>query len=295
MLFLWFKHRNKTIKDIMKRFFITLAALVLAAGLASAQDLESVTAIYNSGAEAYAMGDKAQAVEYFKKALDQAEGLGEAGKEVVDNCQNSIPGLVLSIAKDMIREKKYAEAIPQLNEAISFAEKFGNQDVIDEANEYMPKAMIQYGKGLAAAKKYDEAIATFQQVLDKNAEDGTAALYMGQALAASGKTEEAVEAYKVASANGQKAVANKQIATILLKKAAAQLKAKELEGAIATAIESNEYNESATAYKIAGTAATSLAKKDEAITYLSKYLELSPKAADAEQINAAIDALKKQQ
>ena len=279
----------------MKRFFITLAALVFAAGLASAQDIESVTAIYNSGAEAYATGDKVGAVEYFKKAFDQATTLGEAGQDVVENCKNSLPGLILSVAKDMIREKKYAEAIPQLKEAISYAEKFENQDVIDEANEYMPKAMIQYGKGLAAAKKYDEAIATYQQVLEKNAEDGTAALYLGQALAATGKTDEAVEAYKVASANGQKATANKQIATILLKKAAAQLKAKELEGAIATALESNEYNESATAYKIAGTAATTLEKKDEAITYLSKYLELSPKAADAEQINAAIDALKKRQ
>ena len=277
----------------MKRFFITLAALVLAAGLAAAQDLETATATYNSGAEAYASGDKAQAVEYFKKALEQATELGDAGKEIVENCQNSIPALVLSMAKDLIREKKYAEAVTGLNEAISYAEQFGNQDVIDEANEYMPKAMIQQGKGLAAAKQYDEAIAIFQQVLDKNAADGTAALYMGQALAATGKTDEAVEAYKVASANGQKATANKQISTILLKKAAAQLKAKDLENAIATALESNEYNESATAYKIAGTAATTLEKKDEAITYLSKYLELSPKAADAEQINAAIEALKK--
>ena len=279
----------------MKRILVTIAALVLSVGLASAQDLASVTEVYNSGAGAIAMGEKASALEFFMTAYTQAIALGEEGKEVADNCKNVIPQITLSIAKDFIKAKQYAEAITGLNKAVEVAGEFEDQAVIDEANDLLPKAMIQEAKAQIAAKKFDDAQALLSKVLEADPANGTAALYMGQALVSAGKSDEAVESFKVAAENGQKSVANKQIATILLKRASAELKAKDLENAIKTALESNEYNESATAYKIAGTAATTLAKKDEAITYLSKYLELSPKASDAAQITEAIEALKKQQ
>ena len=43
--------------------------------------------------------------------------------------------------------------------------------------------------------------------------------------------------------------------------------------------------------KVAGTAASQLKKNDDAIAYLEKYLQLSPNAKDAAQMNYTIAAL----
>ena len=79
---------------------------------------------------------------------------------------------------------------------------------------------------------------------------------------------------------------------ISFREAASKLKAKDFKGAVTAALKSNEYLESATAYKIAGTASNALKDIPAAEKYLSKYLELAPDAKDAEQIKAAVAALR---
>ena len=53
----------------------------------------------------------------------------------------------------------------------------------------------------------------------------------------------------------------------------------------------NGYLENATAMKVAGTAASQLKKNEDAVAYLEKYLQLSPNAKDAAQMNYTIAAL----
>ena len=51
----------------MKKIILTLAAVVLSAGVMSAQDLAAATEVYNSGATALAAGNKADAVKFSRK------------------------------------------------------------------------------------------------------------------------------------------------------------------------------------------------------------------------------------
>lgn len=277
----------------MKKFFVTVIALAIAAGSVFAQDLAEATELYNNGAAALSLGNKAEALENFVNALNAAAALGADGEEVVANCKNAIPKVNLSIAKDLVKAGNFDEAIAKCKECVAQALDFGEVETADEINELIVTALQMKGNALITAKNFEGAVAVFQEMLASDENNGIAALRLGQALGALGRNDEAIAAYEKAAANGQEANAVKQLANVFVKKAAAALKAKDYDGAFEAAVKSAEYAPSANAFKVAGTAAMNLQKKAEAISYLEKYIEISPKAADVAQIKAAIEALKK--
>ena len=249
--------------------------------------------MFNNGATAFGSNDKAAALDYFQKAYDMAKALGDEGAEIVKNCTENIPKLYNSLATDLIKESKYDEALEKLEQAVAVAKEFGADDALASAQKLVPQAQLLKGNALLTAKDYEAAADVFKAITDADPTNGAAALRLGMAYNQLGKSAEAIEALKVAAANGQEANANKQLATVLLKEASNYLREKDYQKAFDAAVESAGYSESANAFKIAGTAANSLSKKAEAIEYLGKYLELSPDASDAAQIKAVIDALKK--
>lgn len=277
----------------MKKILFTLAAVILSAGVMSAQDLSQATESYNNGATALSSGEKTQALEFFQTALKQATECGEEGAEVVNNCKNVIPNITLSIAKDLIKAANFDGAVEGLQKAATIAEEFGAADILEEAKGLVPTVLMAKGNNFLKEKNFAGAAEVFKSIVDADATNGMAALRLGMALNSAGDAEGAIAAFTQAVENGQQAAASKQLSTIYLKNAAADLKAKSFDSAIKAALKSAEYSESGNAYKIAGTAANSLGNKADAVKYLSKYLELSPNAADAAQIKAAVEALKK--
>ncbi len=271
----------------------TLAAIALSTGLAFAQDLAQATETYNNGATNLNLGDKAGALQNFKSALTMAQALGADGEEIVSNCKEVIPTLMLSMAKDEIKAKNFDAAVTSLKETAETADAYGAEETAKDARELIPSVYIQHGNDLMKTKDAAGAAQAYKSALEADPANGNAALRLGQALNASGDTDGALEAYETAAANGQATAAGKQMSTIWLKRASASLKAKEYQSAIEEAGKANSYLESANAYKIAGTAYNSLGNKEEAVTNLSKYLELSPNAKDAAQIKAAVEALSK--
>ena len=278
----------------MKRIFAILVAAVISAGSLFAQDLASATETYNNGAAALGEKNYTAALSSFQEALKVAEGLGEEGAEIVENCKGIIPSIVFSIARESVNNKEYDKAIAGLEETVKVATEYGKEDVADKAKDLIPQVYMQQGNSLLTAKDYAAAAEAYKAILAGNPTNGVAALRLGQALNAAGDVEGAVAAFETAAANGQETTANGQLANIALKDASALLKEKKYDDAIEKALKSAEYKESANAYKIAGTAANSLQKKDLAIEYLGKYVELAPTASDVAQIKAAIEALKKQ-
>ena len=277
----------------MKKIILTLASLALGAAVMSAQDLKTVSEIFNSGAESLNNGAKTEALASFQNALSQAAALGEEGKEVVENCKNIIPNLLVSIAKDLFKEDKIDDAIAKANEALAFAKEFNIAEEIEDATKVIGQFLFQKGNNALNAKDFAGAAEAYKAVLDADPENGAAALRLGMALAGTGDIASAEEAYKVAAANGQEAAANKQLGNLALKAASADLKAKNYQGALDNALKSAEINPSANAYKIAGNAAAQLKKYKEAVEYFSKYLNINPNAADAAQIKTTVEALKK--
>ncbi len=279
----------------MKRFLLSIAAILLSAGLISAQEasLQQATELFNNGATAFSSNDKAAALDYFQKAYDMAKAIGDEGAEIVKNCSENIPKLYNSLATDLIKDTKYDEAIAQLEKAVAAAKEFGADDALANAQKLIPQAQLLKGNALLTAKDYEGAAEVYKAITDADPANGMAALRLGMALNQLGKADEAIAALKAAAENGQADNANKQLGSVLLKEASNFLRDKDYQKAFDAAVESAGYAESANAFKIAGTAANSLSKKAEAIEYLGKYLELSPNAADAAQIKAVIDALKK--
>lgn len=243
----------------MKRIIISLVAVILTAGSLAAQDLAEATEAYNNAATTLSAGDKAGALDAFSKALNMAETLGEEGAEIASRCKNTIPNLLVSIAKEQLQGAKFDEAVATIGEAVKKAEEFGNSEVVAKAKALLPQAFLLKGK----------------------------------ALLANGDLDAAEEAYQQAAANGQEASANKQIAQIYLKKAASALSGKDYQAAFDAAQKALSISENATAFKIAGTAAMKLEKKEDAINNLQKYIELSPTAKDVAQMKEVIEALKK--
>ena len=279
----------------MKRFLLSIAAILLSAGLISAQEasLQQATELFNNGATAFSSNDKAAALDYFQKAYDMAKAIGDEGAEIVKNCSENIPKLYNSLATDLIKDTKYDEAIAQLEKAVAAAKEFGADDALANAQKLLPQAQLLKGNALLTAKDYEGAAEVYKAITDADPANGMAALRLGMVLNQLGKADEAIAALKAAAENGQADNANKQLGSVLLKEASNFLRDKDYQKAFDAAVESAGYAESANAFKIAGTAANSLSKKAEAIEYLGKYLELSPNAADAAQIKAVIDALKK--
>ena len=274
----------------MKKIILFFASVAMAAGIASAQDINSVTETYNNGAMELEMGNKEAALGYFQAALSAAEELGEEGMQIADNCKMTIPVLMSSIAKDYIKAEMYDEAIEQLNKTIETAELFGNTAEADEAKALINQTLMAKGNALINAKDYEGAIAVYNQIMAAEPTNAMASLRLGMAYGATGNTEAAEAAYLVAAENGQEKNAFKQLSNLFVKKAAAVLKTKNYAEAIELALKSNEYLENATAMKVAGTAASALQKNEEAIQYLEKYLELSPNAKDAAQMKYTIAA-----
>jgi tetratricopeptide (TPR) repeat protein len=274
----------------MKRLFVAIAALALAAGIASAQDYNAAVEAFNMGAQTLE-SNKAEALSQFKNALAQFEACEEAeAAEMVAKCKEIIPQTILSIAKEQINEAKYDEAVETLKEAASVAEGYGIEDIVTEAKDLIPNAWSRKGAALLKAKDYAAAAAAFKSVVDLTPEDGQSQLLYGQALMQAGDNDAAIAALEAAAANGKAEQANKLLSNAFLKNGQALLKANKAAEAIEALEKANSFVENANAYKLIASANTKLGKSKAAIDAYKKYLEVSPEAKDAADVMFTIAA-----
>jgi len=285
---------TKNIKDIMKKLFFTLAAVVLSAGMISAQDMAQATETAQNANEALLVKDYAAALSGFQKALTLAQACGEEGAELVGTCKGVIPQIVLSMAKSDIKDAKYTEGIAQLQEAIKVATEYSVEDVVNDATELIPQVRKQMAAALFNDKDYAGAVEAFKAVLADDPTDGGSALRLATALSNIGDKEGSIAAFQQAAANGQEAQANKQLSNIYLKDAQALLKSSKFKEAIEACEKSNEYLENANAYKLAASAASKLKDNTKAIAFYEKYIEIAPDAKDVNGIICTVAVLYQQ-
>ena len=74
----------------MKKIILSFAAVLMTAGLMSAQDINAVTEVYNNGAMEIQMGNMEAALAHFQNALTMAEALGDEGAEIAATCKKSL-------------------------------------------------------------------------------------------------------------------------------------------------------------------------------------------------------------
>ena len=274
----------------MKKIMFALAALVCAASIASAQDMAVATETYNNGVMSLQGGDKAVALNYFKEALSLGEACGEEGAELVTNCKNAIPGIILSIAKGQINDGSYDEAIATLAEASAKAKEYGVEGIPAEAAELTTNAYLRKGTSLLKAKDMEGAAGALKEVVAADPANGGAYMMLGQALMGSGKADEAIDAFKSAAANGKEEQANKVLGNIYLKQGQALLKGGKNAEAVEAFNAANGYSENPASYKLIASAYTKLGKTSAALDAYKKYLELNPDAKDAAGVKLTIAA-----
>ena len=265
----------------MKKIFVTILIALCTMGIAAAQDLEKATEIYNNAAAAIE-NNKAEAVTLFEQALEMAGQLGEEGSEIAAQCKGIIPKLYMSIGKELVGDNNLDGEVENFKKAIEKAGEFGDDEVVAEANTLIPQILMKNANGLLNAKDYEGAVAAYQKVIDADPSNGNAHLRKGQALAALGKTDDAIKAFELASENGQEEVAAKQLSNIYVKKAVACQKAKDAKGQLENAQKSTQYVDNANAEKLIGLAARDLKQFKVAAEALEAYLSMNPKAVEKE-------------
>ncbi len=273
----------------MKRFFVALAALGLAAAVATAQDFKKAVETFNAGATTLET-NKTEALAQFRAAMTEAALCeGEEAAELVAKCKEIIPGTLMSIAKEQINEANYDSALATLAEVKTVAAEYEATEVAAEAAELIPNVYLRKGSTLLKAKDFAGAAAAFKEVTALTPEDGQAYLLLGQSLLQGGNTDGAVEALTKADELGEEQ-AKKLLSTTYLKKGQALLKAGKNAEAIEALEQSNSYVESGNAYMLIASAQTKAGKSAQAIEAYKKYLELSPNAKNAADIMFTIAA-----
>lgn len=278
----------------MKKIFLMFFAAVMTAGLASAQDINQVTEVYNNGAMELQMGNKEAALGYFMEALKMAEALGDEGADIATNCTNTIPALNFEIAKDLIEAKNYDAAVAQLNTTIEVAGQYGDATTADKATDMLPKVYLSKGNDLFKAKDAAGAIAAYELSVALDSTNAMASLQLGRVYLATNQEEKAESAMMLASRHGREKDAMKQLSTYYVKKAQASNKAGKFQEVLDFAAKSNGYQENANAYRFAAGAAQKLGNNADCITFYEKYLELAPNAKDATGVIFTIAALYQQ-
>ena len=274
----------------MKRFFVTLATLAMAAAVAAAQDYNAAVDAFNAGAQALET-NKVEALAQFRAALAQAQVCTEdEAVELVAKCKDAIPGTLLSIAKEQINEGSYDNAVITLAEVQAVAAEYGVEGPAEEAKALVPNVYLRKGTTLLKAKDFDGAEVAFAEVTRLTPEDAQAHMLLGQSRLQKGDIDNAIASLAKANELGEEKQTPKLLSTGYLKKGQALLKAGKNAEAIEALEASNKYQESANAYKLIASACTKSGKNTQAIDAYKKYLEVAPDAKDAADIQFTIAA-----
>ncbi len=278
----------------MKKILVSIAALFAAAAMLSAQNMSEATETAKLANESLSAGNYETALAGFQEALKMAEACGDEGLELVATCKEIIPKTVNAIAKQLLQEDNLDGAIAKFGEAVAIANEYGDEETAAKAAALIPQVYMKKGGTLINAKDFAAAAEAYAKVLELDPANGNAAIRYGQCLENSGKGEEAVEAYKLAAANGQEKNANALLGKFYLKRSVDELKAKKYADAVKDANESNSYTPNAQCLQIAGQASQLAGKNNDAINYFEQYLEAAPNAKNAGQVAYTVGALYQQ-
>lgn len=278
----------------MKKILVSLTALLAAAAMMSAQNMSDATETAKLANESLTAGNYETALAGFQEALKMAEACGDEGFDLVTTCKDIIPKTMNAIAKQLLNDKDYDGAVAKFLETIAIAKEYGDEELAAKDEALIPQIYIQKANSLLNAKDFAAASEAYAKVLELEPANGIAALRYGMCLENVGKGDEAVEAYKLAAANGQEKNATSQLGKYYLKRSVDELKAKKYADAVKDALASNEYVANPQALQVAGQASQLSGKNADAIKYFEQYLEVAPNAKNAGQIAYTVGALYQQ-
>ncbi len=253
----------------MKRFvrIVLTATVALFAGNVFAQDMNQAGELYQKAVETYQAGNELEAVKNFKEALKIAEGAGEEGAEMVANCKDMIPQILLAAAGKLVGAKDYAKAEEIFKEVVTLGRQFGNEDIAKKAELTLTQIPMQAGADALNNGNTAEAISLFGKAVELNPENATAYLYLGMAHNSADNTDEAEKALLKAKELGNDK-AEQALIGMFINNANDNYKAKNFKDAITFAEKALAFGANPSASQIAGVSAYNLKNWSKAATHL---------------------------
>lgn len=156
----------------MKRIFVIITGMMLAAVSLQAQELADVINEFNAGVEDLNSQSYESALEHFNSSLEMADVVGEEASDMKKQAQDQIVGTHYRQAITLMRRKQYDLALGYLENTVNFSAEYGTQEELAEkAAKYLPPLYLREGNVMIARENYDEALEIFNKVLEMDSTD----------------------------------------------------------------------------------------------------------------------------
>ena len=136
----------------------------------SAQTLQEVNDALKKGSELKATGDLDGAIAELEKCVDLSTEVGDDALEFQVVAEKALPELYLAKAQKIYATKDFPEYLKALETTVAVSEKYQNTDIKEKAEKVIPQAYFAIGAAEYQEKKYDDALKTLGQAvaLDPN-------------------------------------------------------------------------------------------------------------------------------
>lgn len=163
---------------LLKTSITTVLFSLLMFGLiidADAQDKRSAVKTYNKALELGQSGEYEQAINIFNQAINQAQELGEEGKDIVQRSQDKLPQIHYQLALQKYKTFQSDKTLENLNTAIEefrntkdVSEEYGDTKTAERANGIITKLMYQKSLVQYQQKNLKEALNALDQVIERD-------------------------------------------------------------------------------------------------------------------------------
>lgn len=145
----------------MKKLFVTVFAL-FAASVLWAQDISSVTTVYNDAAKAFSAKDFAAAAKGFEQVIDQGMDIEEAAN-LVATAKSMLPKSYFLMGGGAVKMKNFDEALSDFQKSAELAELYGDNSQLAKSKTWVAKIYQIQGGDAFNNKDYATAVEFFSK------------------------------------------------------------------------------------------------------------------------------------
>lgn len=197
-----FKLNRKRFKNMkaLRKVVLLAVVIVLGAGKVCGQTLDDAIEAQNKAGELKMQGDIPGAIAALENCIELCLAIGDEAEEQRVQAENYIPNLHFEIAKGLLKDKNYPEALAAFEKTIAAAEKYNVPALKEAAEENVPKVYFASGVAEFQAKNYQDAAKHLQRAAELDKENVKACYYLGLAYQNLKDEENMAEAFKSAAA-----------------------------------------------------------------------------------------------
>jgi len=189
-------------KTLILAFAVTILT-TFSGKFLNAQTKEDAGNAFNAALE-LSKTDMAGAVVKMQDVLKMTTALGSEGDTLKMKIGTVLPVWQFNVGNNLIKEKKYAEAIKAYEKSDEFATTYSDANIKEKSESMLVKLYVNEGNSLLKADKSDDAIAYFDKALKLDPDYSKASYAKGQAYKKTGDNVKMQENMDIAIASATK-------------------------------------------------------------------------------------------